>query len=113
MGDGIISREEYSELKQTFLQKMETSKRTRHESEEKRKRMMSSEMSTQQWVEEFKQYRNIQTLNRKVVIMLIEKIVVHSADRIEIHFNYQDEIAEFIECAMVQEKSMDRKVGNL
>ena len=38
MGDGIISREEYSELKQTFLQKMETSKRTRHELEEKKKK---------------------------------------------------------------------------
>lgn len=113
MTDGVISREEYREIKQTFSKKMETAKNTRQELEEKRKRMMSGEMNTPQWVEEFKKYQNIQTLNRKVVIMLIEKIVVHSADRIEIHFNYQDEIAEFVECAMVQEEKMDRKVGNL
>lgn len=54
MTDGIISREEYRDIKQTFSKKIETAKNTRHELEEKRKRMLSNEMCTQQWVEEFK-----------------------------------------------------------
>lgn len=74
---------------------------------------MSNEMCTQQWVEEFKQYHNIESLDRKVVVMLIDRIVVHSTDRIEIHFNYEDEIVEFIECAAVRENEMERKAGSL
>lgn len=45
--------------------------------------------------------------------MLVEKIVVYNTDRIEIHFNHRDEIADFIEYAMRQETRMDRKVENL
>ena len=95
MTDGIISREEYRDIKQTFSKKIETAKNTRHELEEKRKRMLSNEMCTQQWVEEFKQYHNIGT------------------DRIEIHFNYEDEIAEFVECAAMHENETERKAGSL
>ena len=113
MTDGIISREEYRDIKQTFSKKIEAAKSTRHELEEKRKRMMSNEMCTQQWVEEFKQYHNIESLNRKVIVMLIDRIVVYSTDRIEIHFNYEDEIAEFIECAAMQENKLERKAGSL
>ena len=67
--------------------------------EEKKKRMLSNEMRTQQWVTEFKQYRNIKSLDRKTVVMLIDRIVVYSTDRIEIHFNYEDEITEFVKYA--------------
>lgn len=61
--------------------------------------MLSNEMRTQQWVTEFKQYRNIKSLDRKTVVMLIDRIVVYSTDRIEIHFNYEDEITEFVKYA--------------
>ena len=80
--------------------------------EEKKKRMLSNEMRTQQWVTEFKQYRNIKTLDRKTVVMLIDKIVVYSTDRIEIHFNYEDEITEFVKYAFANGDPL-RKVGEL
>ena len=113
MTDGIISREEYRDIKQTFSKKIETAKNTRHELEEKRKRMLSNEMCTQQWVEEFKQYHNIESLNRKVIAILIDRIIVYGTDRIEIHFNYEDEIAEFVECAAMHENETERKAGSL
>ena len=113
MTDGIISREEYRDIKQTFSKKIETAKNTRHELEEKRKRMLSNEMCTQQWVEEFKKYHNIESLNRKVIAILIDRIIVYGTDRIEIHFNYEDEIAEFVECAAMHENETERKAGSL
>ena len=57
--DKIISREEYRELKQNFFKKIENAKVSMKGLEEKKKRMLSNEMRTQQWVTEFKQYRNI------------------------------------------------------
>lgn len=112
MVDKIISREEYRELKQNFSKKIETAKVSIKGLEEKKKRMLSNEMRTQQWVTEFKQYRNIKSLDRKTVVMLIDKIVVYSTDRIEIHFNYEDEITEFVKYAFANGDLL-RKVGEL
>ena len=113
MVDKIISREEYREIKQTFSKKIVTAKESLKGLEEKKKRMLSNEMRTQQWVTEFKQHRNIQSLDRKTVVMLIDRIVVYSADRIEIHFNYEDEISEFVKYAYANSDLVRRKVGEL
>lgn len=110
--DKIISREEYRELKQNFSKKIENAKVSMKGLEEKKKRMLSNEMRTQQWVTEFKQYRNIKSLDRKTVVMLIDRIVVYSTDRIEIHFNYEDEITEFVKYAFANGDLL-RKVGEL
>lgn len=112
MVDKIISREEYRELKQNFFKKIENAKVSMKGLEEKKKRMLSNEMRTQQWVTEFKQYRNIKSLDRKTVVMLIDRIVVYSTDRIEIHFNYEDEITEFVKYAFANGDLL-RKVGEL
>ena len=110
--DKIISREEYRELKQNFSKKIENAKVSMKGLEEKKKRMLSNEMRTQQWVTEFKQYRNIKSLDRKTVVMLIDRIIVYSTDRIEIHFNYEDEITEFVKYAFANGDLL-RKVGEL
>lgn len=72
--------------------------------------MLSNEMRTQKWVEEFKQCQNIKTLDRKVAVMLLNRIVVYSSDRIEIHFNNEDEIKELVEYALEHEDEIQGKV---
>ena len=110
MIDGIITREEYRDIKQTFSQKIETAEESVRELERKKKRMLSNEMRTQKWVEEFKQFQNIKTLDRKVAVMLLNRIVVYSSDRIEIHFNNEDEINELVEYALEHEDEIQGKV---
>lgn len=110
MIDGIITREEYRDIKQTFSQKIETAEESVRELERKKKRMLSNEMRTQKWVEEFKQCQNIKTLDRKVAVMLLNRIVVYSSDRIEIHFNNEDEINELVEYALEHEDEIQGKV---
>lgn len=110
MIDGIITREEYRDIKQTFSQKIETAEESVRELERKKKRMLSNEMRTQKWVEEFKQCQNIKTLDRKVAVMLLNRIVVYSSDRIEIHFNNEDEIKELVEYALEHEDEIQGKV---
>lgn len=111
MVDEIITREEYRDIKQTFTRKMEIAEESIRELETKKRRMLSNEMRTEKWMEEFKNCRNIKTLDRRVVVMLIEKIVVYSSDRIEIHFNHADEMKELIEYALEHEENVQRKVN--
>ena len=105
MVDGIITREEYRDIKQTFTRKMERAEESIRELETKKRRLLSNEMRTQKWVEEFKNCRNIESLDRKVTVMLIERIVIYSSDRIEIHFNHADEMAELISYAFANKDS--------
>lgn len=111
MVDEIITREEYRDIKQTFTRKMEIAEESIRELETKKRRMLSNEMRTEKWMEEFKNCKNIKTLDRRVVVMLIEKIVVYSSDRIEIHFNHADEMKELIEYALEHEENVQRKVN--
>lgn len=111
MVDEIITREEYRDIKQTFTRKMEIAEESIRELETKKRRMLSNEMRTEKWMEEFKNCRNIETPDRRVVVMLIEKIVVYSSDRIEIHFNHADEMKELIEYALEHEENVQRKVN--
>ena len=110
MVDGIITREEYRDIKQTFTIKMERAEESIRELETKKRRLLSNEMRTQKWVEEFKNCRNIESLDRKVTVMLIERIVIYSSDRIEIHFNHADEMAELISYAFASKDAMQGEV---
>ena len=49
------------------------------------------------WLEEFKQYEHIKTLERRVVVELIDHIDVHSKTEIEIHFCFEDELHSITE----------------
>jgi len=110
MVDGIITREEYRDIKQTFTRKMERAEEAIRELETKKRRLLSNEMRMQKWVEEFKNCRNIESLDRKVTVMLIERIVVYSSDRIEIHFNHADEMTELISYAFASKDAMQGEV---
>ena len=110
MVDGVITREEYRDIKQTFTRKMERAEESIRELETKKRRLLSNEMRTQKWVEEFKNCRNIESLDRKVTVMLIERIVIYSSDRIEIHFNHADEMAELLSYAFASKDAMQGEV---
>lgn len=48
-------------------------------------------MLQNEWIERFRKYREIETLDRRLVTDLIEHIDVHEGRRITIHFKFQDE----------------------
>lgn len=113
MAEGIVSKEEYQDIKHTFSHKIQIAEASVEELQRKKKKMLSNEMRNQKWIEEFKQCQNIQSLDRKVAVMLLNRIVVYSSDRIEIHFNYEDEIRELVEYAFEHENKILKKEGIL
>ena len=68
-------------------------------------------MSNQTWIEDFKKYRNIQNLDRKTVITLIDRIIVFNKDRIEIRFKYMDVMQMLLEAAQAVQTETGRRAA--
>ncbi len=99
MVGGVIDKEEYAEYNQRFTYKLDETKRAKVALEEKRDRLLSTDIHLRPWMEEFKKISTLETLGRKEMVMLINRVLVFSKDCIEIHLNFEDEIYEFIEQA--------------
>lgn len=50
------------------------------------------------------EYKNVQTLNRKILVSILDSIDVYSKDRIEIHFRHEDEIGLIIDFVSTQKE---------
>lgn len=105
MNDKIVSREEYKELNSRFSRKIEEARKAQKEINDQKERLNLSEIFQQDWLQDFKKYRNISNLERKVAVELIDQIIVYAKDRIEIRFAYMDAMQLMIEAASVLESN--------
>ncbi len=97
MLDGIVSRDEFKDINARFTEKLNRAKTAQAENEAKREKLLSRESRGFSWIEYFKEYRNVEALERKMIASIIDSIVVYSSDKIEIHFRFEDEIQEMME----------------
>lgn len=95
--DDVVSREEYGEMNTRFAQKIKEAQDKIHEIREKKQEALKHDTLLPTWLEEFKQYEHIKTLERRVVVELIDHIDVHSKTEIEIHFCFEDELHSITE----------------
>ena len=90
--DGIIDREEYARLKQSFAIRAD-------ETEKQMDALRESLTDIQNhgtenaWTDEFIKRQGLTALDRAVVVALIDKILIHSDDVVEIIYRWQDEFA--------------------
>ena len=66
----------------------------------KKKEKLSLNIDDIPWIEEFLEYRNIQKLERRIAISLIEKISILDSSHIEITFRHHEEIEEIVKIAL-------------
>ena len=71
--------------------------------------MMANKTHLKPWVDDLKKYQNITKLERQVVVMLIDQIVVYGKDSIHIRFHYGDEMQEILELAGMMNESGRRE----
>ncbi len=110
MVGGVIDKDEYAEYNQRFSFKLEETRKAKEAVEAKKNRLLSTDIHLRPWMEEFKKISTVETLHRKEMVMLINRVVVFSKDRIEIHLNYEDEIYELIEQAALYSETMKQEV---
>ena len=97
LADGVIERDEYQDLKKTYS-------RRRAEAEEQAEAIqmeMSQEMSNlsegRGWMGQFRRRRNIDALDRTIVVSLIERVLIFRERRVEIVYRWRNEFQRQME----------------
>ena len=91
----MIDRAEYQELKETYA-------RRRAEAEQ-RLEAIQEEMSRERdnfsegWMEQFRKHRNIDALDRTIVVSLIERVLIFRDRRVEIVYRWHNEFGWYMD----------------
>ena len=90
--DGVIDREEYARLKASFKARADEAERQMDALRESLNDIRSHGTENV-WMNEFIKRQELASLDRAVVVALIDKILIHSNDVVEIIYRWQDEFA--------------------
>lgn len=90
--EGIIDREEYTRLKASFTSRADEAEKQMDALRENLKEIQNHGTENA-WMNEFTKRQGLTSLDRAVVVALIDKILIHSNDVVEIIYRWQDEFA--------------------
>ena len=88
---GIISIKEYEQFKNNFAHKSAEIEETIRKLQQEIETVFKEGLFADEWIDTFTKTGNITSLDRSIVLSLVEKITIHEENRIEITFQYQDE----------------------
>ena len=97
---GVITREEYMQLKANLTEKIEALDSTIDSLKKTAEEYDQGLNGENEFISHFKQYGNIDSLNRPMIVELIDEILVHEGGNITIKFKFNDayeKAAEYIE----------------
>lgn len=86
---GVISKDEYIKLKERFGDQKFAALQRIQELQAKIEDAVGGQDSTNQFLENFIKYKNIDKLTREVIVALIDMIYIYEGNRIKIVFKYQ------------------------
>lgn len=95
--DGLITKEEYRELKEIYGERIRTAEQGLEKLEEGIELLAAGLSHTCNWINEFKRFGYLESLSREVIVSLIDRICVHEKKkgerypRIEVRFKYAEE----------------------
>ena len=92
LADDIIDREEYTRLKASFTVRADEGEKQMDALREQLEDI-HNHGTENAWMNEFIKRQGLTTLDRAVVVALIDKILIHSNDAVEIIYRWQDEFA--------------------
>jgi hypothetical protein len=97
MVSGIISKDERKALNAKYTADADAIIEANAKLEQEIQDALSCKTERLAWLEHFKQFANLDTINRKVVSILIKSIRVIGKREIAIHYNYQAEYDSAVE----------------
>ena len=97
LSDGVIDKAEYFEFRNTYTKIIEEKQEALLRVKKEMKQTVSTGTTERNWVTLFKQYENIEELNRRVLMTLVDRILIYEDHAIEIVFKYRDEYQQTLE----------------
>lgn len=92
--DGILSREEYSMLKDKYQAQMAEIEKSIASIEADRDGILANGTGRQEWIEKLKKYEGVTELDRELVTFLIDRIEVIDPDTIQVTYRFEKALRE-------------------
>ncbi|MGG6822355.1 UNVERIFIED_CONTAM: recombinase family protein [Streptococcus canis] len=93
--EGLISEEEFYNMREFYTNRIVESELILERQDKEIASLYKKSIGNQNFFSEIKKYKNINTLERGLLVRLIDKIYVLENQRIEIHFNYDETLDIF------------------
>ena len=87
LSDGIIDKSEYFAFRNSYTKIIEEKQEALLRVKKEMKQSVTTGTSERNWVTLFKQYENIEELNRRVLMALVDRILIYENHAIEIVFS--------------------------
>ncbi len=91
LADGVIDKAEYAEFRNHYTKAIEEKQEAMLRVKKERQMAVTTGTTERNWVTLFKQYENIEHLDRRVLMALVDRILIYENKTIEIIFKYRDE----------------------
>ena len=108
-----ITRAEYLEYKQKYENDIERLRQNIEMLEKEKQKYESQSISSNKWIEKFKEQKGITELSRDIMMELIDCIYVKENGDITIKFKFEDEFKRCLEYIENNKDVLDEKVVNL
>ena len=108
LADGIIDKNEYQELKNTYQDRRSQAEKQAEFLREEMGRELDNS-SNNHWIEQFIRHRNITSLDRRIVVTLIERVLIFRDRRVEIVYRWHNEFEWQAELLAQAQKLLSEK----
>ena len=104
---GVIDKSEYFEFRSSYTKIIEDKQEALLRVKKEMKQTVTTGTTERNWVALFKQYENVEELNRRVLMSLVDRILIHENHAIEIVFKYKDEYQQTLEYVLGYADELD------
>lgn len=110
LADGIIDREDYKDLKAKYTRRRKEAEEQAESIREEMSQELAGSSENRTWMDQFRKHENISELDRSVVVMLIERIMLYQGHRLEIVFRWQNEF-QWLSDLLARQARSEQEVG--
>ena len=87
----MIDKDEYQDLRKTYSRRRAEAEEQAEAIQEEMSREMGNLSEGRDWIEQFRKYRNIDALDRTMIVSLIERVLIFRDRKVEIVYRWHDE----------------------
>ncbi len=92
-----MSKDEYLQFKRSYTETVEQREQSILSVKKEQEFALTAGDTVGSWVTLFKEHRNIDELNRRVLMSLVDKVLIHEKHTIEVVFKFRDEYAHALD----------------
>ena len=92
LADGVINKSEYMEFRNRYTGIIEERKAALERVKREQKEASITGMTERHWVQLFRENEGVEELNRRILMEIVDRILIHEDHKIEIIFKYKEEL---------------------